>query len=367
MRGTGQEQEILLVTNSIDEMIPADHPIRVIREHVDEVLRGLDPMLSTLYERRGRPSIAPERLLKASVLMALFSVRSERMFCEQLRFNLLFKWFLGLNVNETGFDHSTFTKNRDRLLKHGVAEAFFRGVYELARIKQYVSDEHFSVDGSLVQAWASMKSFRPIDEPPGDSNSWSNQPGGRNPDVNFRGQQRRNDTHRSVTDPEAMLARKGNGQPAILGYHLHALSENRNGLVADVELSRATGRAELDVAVEMLGRLEGTGRRTVAGDRGYDNRGFVKACRELGVTPHVAQNLRTPGGSAIDGRTTRHPGYEVSQRKRKRIEEIFGWVKTVGRGRKLPFIGLNRNRAWAMMTAATYNLVRMATLSLQTT
>ena len=364
MRGSNEQQSVFVVTTTIDEMIPQDHPIRRIKRVTDEVLRRLQPQLSAMYSKRGRPSVAPERLLKASVLMALYSVRSERMFCEQLRFNLLFKWFLGLNVDDLGFDHSTFSKNRERLLKHRVAEAFFREVYDLARLQGYASDEHFSVDGTLVQAWASMKSFRPIDEEKGDGNGWG-PAGGRNPDVDFRGQARRNDTHRSTTDPEAMLARKGRGQPAVLGYQVHALMENRNGLVADVELTRATGRAELDAGVELLRRQQGRSRRTVAGDKGYDNRGFVRECRDMGVTPHVAQNTKRPGGSALDGRTTRHGGYATSQRRRKRIEEVFGWVKTVGGGRKLRFIGRARNRAWAFMTAAAYNLVRMGKLSAQ--
>ena len=364
MRGANDQQTVLVVTSTIDEMIPEDHPIRRIKPVVDQVLMQLRPKLNEMYSKRGRPSVAPERLLKASVLMALYSVRSERMFCEQLRFNLLFKWFLDLNVDDLGFDHSTFSKNRERLLKHRVAEAFFREVYEAARLQGYTSDEHFSVDGTLVQAWASMKSFRPIGEGGGDGNPWKGT-GGRNPDVDFRGQARRNDTHRSTTDPEAMLARKGRGQPSVLGYHMHALMENRNGLVTDVDLTRATGRAELDAGAELLRRQQSRVGRTVAGDKGYDNRGFIGSCRDMGVTPHVAQNMKTPGGSAIDGRTTRHRGYQLSQRRRKRIEEIFGWVKTVGGGRKLRYIGAARNRTWAFLTAAAYNLVRMAKLSAQ--
>jgi transposase len=365
VRGANHKQSILVVTTTVDDMVPVDHPIRRIKPVVDEVLRRLQSKLDAMYSKRGRPSVAPERLLKASVLMALYSVRSERLFCDELRFNLLYKWFLGLNVDDLGFDHSTFSKNRTRLLKHRVAEAFFREVYEAAELQGYTSDEHFSVDGSLMQAWASMKSFRPVDAPRGDGNPWSSASGGRNPAVNFRGEARRNDTHRSTTDPEARLARKGRGQPAVLAYQLHALMENRHGLVADLELSKATGRSELDVAADLLKRQRKRKQRTVAGDKGYDNRGFVRACREAGVTPHVAQNTKTPGGSAIDGRTTRHAGYQTSQRRRKRIEEIFGWIKTVGGGRKLRYIGQARNRAWAFLTAATYNLIRMGKLSAQ--
>lgn len=364
MRGSSDQQAILLVTTTMDEMVPADHPIRRIKPVVDQVLGQLRPRLDAMYSTLGRPSVAPERLLKASVLMALFSVRSERLFCEQLRYNFLFKWFLDLNANELGFDHSTFSKNRERLLKHEVAEAFFRAVYDQAHIRGYTSDEHFTVDGTLVQAWASMKSFRPLATVSGDGAD--NPPdGGRNAGVNFRGERRSNKTHRSLTDPEAMLAKKGKGHPSVLGYQVHALMENRSGLVTDLELTRATGRAELDAAALLLRRQRRKRRRTVAGDKGYDNREFVRQCREMGVTPRVAQNTRAPGGSTIDARTTRHPGYAVSQRARKRVEEIFGWVKTVGGGRKLRYIGQRRNRAWAFLTAAAYNLVRMGKLSFQ--
>ena len=359
MRGSSDQQEVLLVTTSMEEMVPPSHPIRKIKPVVDAVLRELRPELNAMYSGTGRPSVAPERLLKASVLIALWSIRSERLFCEEMQYNFLFKWFLDMNVNDLGFDHSTFSKNRERLMKHKVAEAFFRAVYDQAHLRGYASDAHFTVDGSLVQAWASMKSFRPVDDKDVDGGG-----GGRNREVNFRGQKRSNKTHRSSTDPEAMLAKKGNGQPAVLGYRIHALMENRNGLVTDVELTRATGRAELDTAMLLLRRQQKRGRRrSVAGDKGYDNPQFVRECREIRVSPHVTQNTRTPGGSAIDGRTTRHAGYQMSQRSRKRVEEIFGWMKTVGGGRKLRFIGEARNRAWALMTAAAYNLVRMGKLS----
>lgn len=372
MRGTAEFQVPMLVTSTPDDLIKQSHPIRRIRPVVERVLEQMEPTFAAMYSRRGRPSVAPEFLLKATILMALFSVRSERQFCEQLRYNLLFKWFLNMNIDDQPFDHSSFSKNRDRLLQHDVASAFFHAVYEQAQLQQYTSDEHFSVDGTLVQAWASMKSVRPIEEGkdgPHDTNGWLDQgQGGRNPHVNFRGQRRKNDTHRSTTDPEAMLARKGNGQPAVLGYTVHALMENRNGLITDIELTRATGRAELDTAERLLRRRQKKrkGRRaTVGGDKGFDNKDFVRHCREMGITPHVAQNTETPGGSAIDGRTTRHVGYKVSQRKRKRIEEIFGWAKTVGGTRKLRLIGQACNGAWVMMMAASYNLVRMSKLQLQ--
>jgi transposase len=371
VRGTAEQQLPILVTSTPDDFVEQSHPIRRIKPIVEHVLVQLEPTFAAMYSKRGRPSVPPEYLLKATVLMALFSVRGERQFCEQLRYNLLFKWFLNMNIDDRPFDHSSFSKNRDRLLQHDVARAFFSAVYEQAQLQRYTSDEHFSVDGTLVQAWASMKSIRPIDEDkdgPGDTNGWLDQgQGGRNPDVNFRGQRRKNDTHRSTTDPEAMLARKGRGQPAILGYAAHALMENRNGLIADVELTRATGRAELDTAERLVKRQQEkrNGRRaTVGGDKGYDNRDFVRHCREMGVTPHVARNTETPGGSAIDGRTTRHDGYKLSQRKRKRIEEIFGWAKTVGATRKLRFIGQACNGVWVTMMAASYNLVRMSKLQL---
>jgi hypothetical protein len=293
--------------------------------------------------------------------MALYSIRSERQFCERLRYDLLFKFFLDLNVDAEGFDHSTFSKNRERLLKQEIADRFFSAVVKQAHLRRYISGEHFSVDGTLLEAWASHKSFRPKnDEGKGGPPTM-----GRNPEVDYRGERRSNETHQSTTDPEARLARKGNSVAAKLSYAGHLLMENRSALIADMELSVATGYAERETALRLLRRLpKSARRRTVGGDKGFDTRDFVAGCREIGVTPHVAQNT-THRRSAIDGRTTRHPGHVTSLRIRKRIEEPFGWMKTVAGGRKLRYIGLQRNRAWFLMTGAVYNVIRITALDAQ--
>jgi hypothetical protein len=288
--------------------------------------------------------------------MALYSIRSERAFCERLNYDLLFKWFLDLRIDEAAFDASTFSKNRQRLLDHEIADEFFAAVVTQARLRRYLSSEHFSVDGTLLEAWASHKSFKPQDDqrPPTGP--------GRNPQVGWHGQRRSNDTHVSTTDPEARLYRKSNNQAARLCYAGHLLMEHRNALLVDAELSAATGYAERDTALEMLGRLPASRRRrTVAGDKGYDTADFVARTRQLGFTPHVAPNT-TNRRSAIDGRTTRHGGHAVSQRLRKRIEEPFGWFKTIAGGRKLRYLGQARNRAWFRLTTAVYNLVRITAL-----
>jgi transposase len=359
MRGEPERQLAMLTTLSPEDLIPADHPIRRIRSVVEVVLAELDGEFDTMYARTGRPSVPPEQLLKATVLMALYSIRSERAFCERLNYDLLFKWFLDLPIDARAFDATTFTKNRERLLSHEVADRFFALVVAQAKLRRYVSSEHFSVDGTLLEAWASHKSFKPKDgsgSPPGSP--------GRNPDVNFHGERRSNQTHRSTTDPEARLARKSAGSPAKLCYAGHLLMEHRNALLVDIELTEASGFAERDAALEMLGRLPARRRRrTVAGDKGYDTAGFVAEVRGLGLTPHFAPNV-TRQRSTIDGRTTRHAGHHLSQRIRKRIEEPFGWMKTVAGGRKLRYIGQRRNRAWFVMTAAIYNIIRIAALDL---
>jgi len=357
MRGDTTLQTRLIATTP-DQLVPGDHPIRRIKPIVDGALQELSPLFERIYARIGRPSIPPEHLLKAQLLMALFSIPSARRFCDQLQYNMLFKWFLDLNVDDPPFHASTFSKNQERLLSQDVARRFLLQIVEEARRRRLLSDEHFTVDGTLLDAWASMKSVRPNgkdDEPP---------QAGRNPDVDYRGQRRTNETHRSTTDPDARLARKGNGQPARLCFSGHVLMEHRSGLAVDVQITRAVGAPEWVVALEMLDRLPEGGRRTVAGDRAYDTKGFVAGCRERRVTPHVAQYPTTVRRkSAIDARTTRHPSYCRSQRFRKRVEEIFGWVKTVGGGRKLRYIGLARNQMWAELTVAAYNLVRLARLS----
>jgi hypothetical protein len=301
--------------------------------------------------------VPPETLLKATVLMAMYSIRSERAFCERLNYDMLFKWFLDLAIDDRAFDATTFTKNRKRLLDHQIADEFFAAVVAQAKLRRYMSSDHFSVDGTLLQAWASNKSFKP-DSGADDGNGFK----GRNAEVDFKGQKRSNKTHTSTTDPEVMLFRKSNNAAAELSYMGHLLIENRAALIVDAELTQATGFAERDCATVMLARLPGTRRsRTVAADKGYDTRDFVAGVRELGLTPHVAQNNKSRR-SAIDGRATRHVGHGVSQRIRKRVEEPFGWIKTVGVGRKLRYIGHERNRAWFKMEAAVYNLVRICSL-----
>jgi IS5 family transposase len=298
-------------------------------------------------------------LLKASLLMALYTVRSERMFCEQLDYNLLFRWFLDLNWDEAAFDHSTFSRNRLRLLKHDVAGEFFHTVVAEARELKLTSDEHFTVDGTLIEAWASLKSLRPKTEQPNDRTP-PDDPG--NPTVNFHGERRRNETHQSTTDPESRLAKKGPGKEAKLCYTESVLMENRNGLVIDLRVGPATGRAEREQGLAMLQELGASRRKTVAADKGYDSAAFVAECRALNVTPHVAQNQRRPGGSALDRRTSGWPGYALSQLLRKRVEEIFGWIKTVGNFRRTRYQGVERTSSAAFLVAAAYNLLRIAKL-----
>jgi transposase len=357
MRGKPKQQLAMLTSLSTEDLIPKDHPIRRIRKVVDEVLAEMDGEFDTMYSRIGRPSVPPEQLLKSTILMALYTLRSERAFCERLNYDLLFKWFLDLAIDAKSFDPTTFTKNRDRLLEAEIADRFFAAVVRQAKLRRYVSSDHFSVDGTLLQAWASHKSFKPKDGS-GDGPAGP----GRNAEVAWHGQKRSNDTHASTTDPESRLYRKSHNTAAMLCYSGHLLMENRNGLIVDAELTFADGYAERATAIDMLARLPASARRrTVAGDKGYDTRGFVAEARDLGFTPHVAQN-NTRQRSAIDGRTTRHPGHEISMRIRKRIEEPFGWMKTVGGSRKLRYIGRERNRAWFKINAAVYNLIRITAL-----
>lgn len=359
MRGEERRQRTMLVVINPEQRITKEHPLRRIKQLAEAVLKQLSPLFDEMYSVVGRPSIPPERLLKASLLMALYTVRSERMFCEQLDYNLLFRWFLDMEMDEASFDHSTFSRNRARLLEHAAAEEFFRGVVEQARALKLLSDEHFTVDGTLVEAWASLKSFKRKDrgpeQPPDD-------PG--NPTVNFHGERRSNLTHESSTDPEAKLARKGPGKEAKLCYSANALMENRNTIVLDFQVEPADGRAERRAAIAMLDeRLPGGRRITLGADKGYDTREFVATCHALKVTAHVAQNHARPGGSALDARTSRHRGYEVSQWIRKRVEEIFGWMKTVGGLRRTRYRGCGRVQMHAYLVAAAYNLMRIAKLS----
>ncbi|MGH3798508.1 MAG: IS5 family transposase, partial [Pseudonocardiaceae bacterium] len=361
MRGSTDPQTTMLSTLTAESMIPPDHPIRRIKKVVEAVLAELDPEFDAMYATTGRQSVPPEQLLKASVLMALYSIRSERQFCERLQYDLLFKFFLDLDIDAEAFDHSTFSRNRERLLDHEIADRFFAAVVRQAHLRRYISGDHFSVDGTLLEAWASHKSFRPKDGGKGNGPSGP----GRNAEVNYHGEHRSNETHQSTTDPEARLARKGNAVAAKLSYAGHLLMEHRKALIVGMDLTQATGYAERETALTLLRRLPRRARRrTVAGDKGYDTRDFVAGCRELGMTPHVAQN-DTNRSSAIDGRTTRHDGHLVSLRIRKRIEEPFGWMKTIAGGRKLRYIGLQRNRAWFLMAGAVYNVIRIAALDAQ--
>jgi transposase len=354
MRGDDEQQAGMFSYLSPEERVPQDHPLRTIRRLVDRVLVGLSPDFERLYAKVGRPSVPPEKLLRALLLQILYTIRSERLLMEQLDYNLLFRWFVGLNMDDPVWDPTTFSKNRERLLRGEIAQRFF--AQALAAAEQWLSDEHFTVDSTLIEAWASLKSFRrkdQRDEPPPDD------PG--NPTVNFRGEARRNATHESTTDPQARLYRKGPGREAKLCYMGHVLMENRHGLVVDAQVTQATGTAEREAALEMVDRRPRAQRVTVGADKGYDTHAFVVALRTLEITPHVAQN--TSGrGSAIDARTTRHPGYAVSQWKRKRVEEAFGWLKTIGLMRKTRHRGEERVNWMFVFATAVYNLVRLRNL-----
>jgi transposase len=353
MRGDDQQGGHLFSYLSPEQRVPEDHPLRAIRRMTDAALASMSTRFERLYSATGRPSIPPEQLLRALLLQALYSVRSERMLIEQLQYNLLFRWFVGLGMDDAVWAPTTFTKNRERLLDGEVASAFFTAILDGARAAGLLSDEHFTIDGTLFQAWASHKSFQPRDPgpmpPPDDSGNAS---------VDFRGQKRSNTTHQSTTDPDAKLYRKGDGQPAVLGYLGHVLLDNRHGMVAGSVVTPATGTAEREAAVGLIAGLPDRS-ITVGMDKAYDVASHVETCRALGATPHVAQKVR---GSAIDGRTTRHPGYAISQVKRKLVEQVFGWMKTIGGLRQVRHRGGGRV-AWNFtFSAAAYNLVRMRRL-----
>jgi transposase len=362
MRGSDERTESLFSYVSCEARVPPGHPLRPIRAIVDEALEVLSGEFARLYSTTGRPSIAPEKLLRALLLQAFYSVRSERQLMEQLDYNLLFRWFVGLSMDAPVWDVTVFTKNRERLLAGEIAQKFLAAVLAQPRVRALLSDDHFSVDGTLIEAWASMKSFRPKDAgEDGPQGGATGAGGGRNGERDFHGEKRSNDSHASTTDPQARLYRKGSGKEAKLCYLGHVLMENRNGLVVDARLTLATGTAEREAAVTMIGAREGRHRITLAGDKNYDTKGFVAEMRSLNVTPHVAQN--TSGrSSAIDGRTTRHEGYGVSQRIRKRIEEVFGWMKAVAPMRKTRHRGQERVGWQFVFTAAAYNLIRLPKL-----
>jgi transposase len=351
MRGEDAKQEGMFSYISPERRVPPDHALRPVREMVDGILKEMSGRFGRLYSDRGRPSIAPERLLRALLLQVFYSVRSERMLMEQLDYNLLFRWFVGMEMDEEVWDHAVFSKNRERLLNQEIAQAFFGRVLKLA--KPYLSDEHFTVDGTLIEAWASQKSFRPKNE---------ERPGGVPREADFHGERRSNATHQSTTDPDCRSYKKSKGAEAKLSYLGHALMENRNGLLVRTMVTHADGTAERDAALLMASKIRGNRLVTLGGDKNYDARDFVDTLREMQITPHVAQNEKRPGGSAIDARTTRHPGYEVSQQKRKRVEQSFGWMKMIGLLRKVKLRGIRKVSWWFTFVGAAYNLIRLRRL-----
>lgn len=358
MRGEQQPQEIFFAYVSPETTIPANHPIRQIRRVANQVLSELSKDFDAMYSVGGRPSIPPEALLKGSLLMALYSISSERLFCEQLGYNLLFKYFLNQGLNDQPFDHSCFSKNRNRLLEYEIGRKFFQRVLAMIKRDGLVSDEHFTVDGTLIEAWASMKSFKPKDK-----NHNGTGDGSKNPTVDFRNEKRSNETHQSTTDPEARLLRKANGQQAKLCHALHLVSENRNGFVTNLRYTVAVGTTESDQAVAMIKELKRRGfkPKTVGADKGYHNQTFVGGLRKLKVKPHVACKRNTVV-AGIDGRTVRHWTFQVSQRKRKLIEQIFGWLKTRAVSRKTNLIGTTKNLLSMQLKAAVYNIIRFVRL-----
>ena len=358
MRGSDEGSGSLFSYVDLETRVPKGHPLRPIREITNGALSDLSADFEAVYAPLGRPSIPPEKLLRASLLQAFYSIRSERQLMERLEFDLLFRWFVGLGIDDAVWDHSVFSKNRDRLLEGEIAAKFLAAVLTQPTVKQLLSTDHFSVDGTLVEAWASMKSLKPKNEDRGDEPPVS---GGRNEEVDFRGEKRSNQTHTSTSDPDAMLYRKGPGMEAKLCFIGHALMENRHGLFVDARLTRVSGHAERLAALEMIEpRADGPKAITLGGDKGFDAADFVMELREINVTPHIAQN--TSRRSAIDGRTTRHPGYAASQRVRKRIEEGFGWMKTIAGFRKTKYRGIDKV-GWAFtLAAAAYNLIRLPKL-----
>jgi transposase len=349
---------------SIEDRIPQDHPIRPLKKLVDQGLEKLSRDLDRLYSKTGRPSIPPEQLLRALLLQIFFSVRSERQLVEQLEYNMMFRWFVGLNLDDDIWNHSTFTKNRDRLLEGEIAQRLFEEVLAMAKEQGLVSKEHFTVDGTIIEAWASHKSFQPKDSSRDDDEPPLSSGGGKNPDINYRGQKRKNDTHESKTDPDARLYRKSRRTGAQLCYLGHALMENRNGLVVGVRVTHAVGKAEEQAAASMAAVIKGKRRVTLGGDKGYDSDELLRELRDMGVTPHIAKNDHERRTSSIDQRTLRHEGYHVSQKKRKLVEQIFGWGKTVGCLRKMKHRGLELVQLMTTLNMAAYNLVRIRNLGM---
>jgi len=358
MRGTDMRQEHLFSYLSCEARVSPDHPLRPVREMLDAALKLMSPTFEAIYASTGRPSIAPEKLIRALLLQVLYSVRSERLLIEQLQYNLLFRWFVGLSMDEPIWNHSVFSKNRERLIQAEVVRELLARILQQAEQAKLLSDEHFSVDGTLIDAWASLKSFRAKDEQP----PFDDDPPGRNPEVDFHGQKRSNATHESSSDADARLACKGPGQEAKLRYGGHVLMENRSGLTVNACAALAAGSSEREQALQLFDVLPPGGRKSVGADKGFDTFGFVAACRARNITPHVAQNSKRRGGSAIDARTTRHEGYQISQIIRKCIEEGFGWAKTIGLLGRLKLRGLAKVDFSLVLTFIAYDLVRMRNL-----
>lgn len=367
MRGKASNEPEFFAVVNLEDRVPKDHPLRSIKNAVDKVLARMDGQFEDLYSKHGRRSVPPEVLLKSKILMALYSVRSERLFCEQLDYNMLWLWFLDREIEEGSFDHSLFSHHHDKVLSNEMCAHFFAQVYELSREGGWTSDEHFSADGTLIEAWASTKSFRPRKQD-GDSDNDAGNPGNEfkpsNPEVDFRGEKRSNKTHQSRTDPESVLYRKGRGKESKLCFGAHALMENRNGFVSEIDIHNPIDRSEAEMALEQMDQLKAKGQgavKSIGGDKNYHQKKFVEGCRERGAKPHVCQvkGRKTKG---MDGRTTSTPGYQTSVRIRKRIEEIFGWMKTVGGLRKARHRGIAKIQSCAHIVAAAYNLIKLANL-----
>lgn len=361
MRGKNDQQQAMMFVVSMEEMIPVSHPIRGVKKLADAQLARLGRVFDRMYSTTGRPSIPPECLLKAGLLMALYSIRSERQLCEQLHYNFLFRWFLDMGVNDVVFDPSTFSQNRERILKEDVARQFFDGIVNAARDEGLLSSEHFTVDGTLIEACASLKSFKPKNEQDGNGDDNKKPPQSRNEEVNYHGQKRSNATHVSTTDPQARLARKSDGKGAKLSFAAQVLMENRNGFCVDISVAQATGTAEVEQSLELIRRQKkrGVPIKTIGGDKLYDQKPFVGELRKERIVPHVAAKNSC---SALDRRTTRHKTYEISQRVRKRIEEIFGWMKTTGGFGRTRYRGIQRTGLSAYIVASAYNLLRISNL-----
>jgi transposase len=364
LRSKDTKQQVFFSFKSIEDRIPQDHPIRTLKKLVDRALEELSSDFDRIYSKTGRPSIPPEQLLRALLLQIFFSIRSERQLVEQLEYNMMFRWFVGLNLDDDIWNHSTFTKNRDRLLEGEIAQRFFEEVLAMAKEQGLVSQEHFTVDGTIIEAWASHKSFQPKEKDGDDQDPPQSSGGSKNPDADYKGHKRKNDTHESKTDPDARLYRKSRRTGAQMCYLGHAMMENRNGLVVDVRVTHAEGKAEEKAAESMASAIKGTRRVTLAGDKGYDSNELLSALREMGITPHIAKNDHERRTSSIDQRTVRHAGYEVSQKKRKLVEQIFGWSKTVGCLRKVKHRGIELVNSITTLNLAAYNLIRMRKLAM---